>query len=119
MAWKIVKHLFLSLLAVFFVSACHVNNDIKEETKAQTASLNTIQLISRSLSKREINRNEAALYKTYAIFDREKLPEKYKSPVPQKDATLVIRQLKRDFDSLDEDTREKIRPYLFRKKGGK
>lgn len=118
MIGKNLKLTFLFLFITLPVSACHVNDEVKERTNDHRSSLNTIQLISRSLSKGEINRNEAALYKAYAIFDREKLPSRFRSSVPQKDATMIIRQLKKEYESLDKDTKEKIKPYLFRKKGG-
>jgi len=117
MAEKIIKFLFSFLLISTFLTACHANGDMRNKSKDDQPDINAVQLISRSFARGEISRDEAALYKTYAIFDIQKLPEKFRSRAPQKDATMIIRQLKKDFDSLGEETKEKIRPYLFKRKG--
>lgn len=81
---------------------------------------NVIGKIDASMAKREISRDEAAMYKTFFLFDRSRLPARFlddSTLVPIKNATLIIRDLKRDFDSLLPQTKETLRPYLFKSKG--
>lgn len=100
------------LLLLLIGSGC--NTVPPEETPpATTQRYNSIQLISQDLSSGKINQDEAYLFKTYTIYDAKKLPKKYASDLPFKGATMVIRDLRRAFDGLGEETKESIRPYLF------
>ncbi|MDH3976153.1 MAG: hypothetical protein OEV42_17925 [Deltaproteobacteria bacterium] len=76
--------------------------------------------VNAALKKGELSRDEAALYKTFSIFDQGRLPERFKRTgpvVPVKNGTIIIRQLKKDFETLSPQTQETLRPYLFKKKG--
>ncbi|MDH3973873.1 MAG: hypothetical protein OEV42_06300 [Deltaproteobacteria bacterium] len=76
--------------------------------------------IEASLAGKEISRDDAAMYKTFFLFDRSRLPARFlgEGPAtPVKNATLIIRNLKRDFNSFLPQTKETLRPYLFKSKG--
>ena len=116
---KQLRGLFFFLL-LLFGSGC--NTVPPEGSTAAAQRYSPIQLISQDLSSGKISRDEACLFKTYAIYDVEKLPQKYRSDVPFRGATMVIRDLRRVFDGLGEEMKASIRPYLFpegRKKGKK
>ena len=117
---KKLRGLFLLILLLFGQGCNTAPHDGPPDTAVQLYS--SIQLISQDLASGEISRDEAYVLKTYALFDAEKLTPRYRSVVPFKGATMVIRDLRRAFDGLGEGAKVRIRPYLFpegRKKGRK
>lgn len=99
------------------LSACSSNNTVnsKNTSNPDEKIYNSIQLIDKDFAKGTINKDKAYLLKVYAIFDSKKLPEEYRSDIPMKGATTLIREIRRVFDELGGETRAKIRPYLFTK----
>ena len=94
--------------------ACSSNNTVnsKNISKPDEEIYNSIQLIDKDFAKGTINKDKAYLLKVYAIFDSKKLPEEYRSDIPVKGATMLIREIRRVFDELDDEIKSKIRPYL-------
>lgn len=73
-------------------------------------------------SRGEISRDEAVMYKTFSIFNREKLPQRFSPavapPIASKESTSLIRQLKKEFETTSPEVQEVIRSYLFKEKKG-
>jgi hypothetical protein len=70
------------------------------------------ELIKAACARGEINYDEQMLYLVYSVFEPELLPLEYQSDVPHKDATPIILEVKRNWDRLGPDTRDKISPYI-------
>lgn len=87
---------------------------------AKSPPESALSKIDIALKKGELSKDEAALYRTFSIFDQKKLPQRFKGTgpvVPVKNGTMIIKQLKEDFETLSLQTQETLRPYLFKKKG--
>lgn len=108
---------YIIIISSFLLSACSSNNTVnsKNISKPDEEIYNSIQLIDKDLDKGTINKDKAYLLKAYAIFDSKKLPEEYRSDIPVKGGTMLIREIRQVFDELGAETRAKIRPYLFKK----
>ena len=107
--------LSLSLIILLLMCACNAGEKVNSSGMEVKPSFNSIQLINRALSKGDISYDEAMVLKAYALFDAKKLPEEYKSDIPLKSGTMLIREIRRVFDELGAEARAKIRPYLFKK----
>jgi len=103
------------LLLLLLSGSCNIIRGENSAGAGDKKEHNSIQLIEQSLAEGRIDRDRAYLLKSYALFDVKKLPEEYRSDIPVKDGTMLIRELRRVFDELGAETKAKIRPYLFRK----
>ena len=108
--------LSLLLIILLLICACNAGEKVNSSGMEVKPSFNSIQLINRAFSKGDISYDEAMVLKAYAIFDRKKLPEEYRSDVPSKGATMLLKEIRRSYDELGEEARGKIRPYLGPKK---
>ncbi len=83
--------------------------------------LETFGLINAAERKGEISRDEATRHRAWAILDRKRLPARFITDETKtksvKHATTLLREIKRDWDSLSPETKEELSPYLFKKKG--
>jgi len=75
----------------------------------------TLRLIAEAVQRGEIDEDTATLYRVYAVKDAAKLPPEYRSTVPLKDGTPVLRDARARFDGLRPETQAELRPYLFPK----
>ena len=107
--------LLISVFLIIFSVGCITANSDEISKSAQKKHYNSIQLIDKSLAEGKIDRDKAYLFKVYTVFDLEKLPEEFRSDIPFKGGTMLVREIRRVFDELGADTKEKIRPYLFEK----
>ena len=107
--------LIISIFLLTASSGCNTvsSDEVSKATKKKR--YNSIQLINKSLAEGKIDRDKAYLLKAYALFDVKKLPEEYRSDIPMKDGTMLIREIRRVFDELGAEAKAKIRPYLFTK----
>ena len=86
---------------------------------ASASSESVFRKIDAELKVGELSREEALINKTLAVFDSEKLPQRFRgleTVTPVKHSTIIIRDLKRDVENISVEAREKLRPYLFREK---
>lgn len=72
----------------------------------------SFELIKAAYQRGEINYDEQLVYLVYSVFAPKLLPQKYRSDVPCKDATPIILEVKRNWDRLSPDARDKIAPYI-------
>lgn len=112
-----MRRLFLLLLAASFLLP------LAPATTAAQPPESVLQRIEAARESGELNREEALINKALAIFDHKKLPQRFQRPEispPVKNGTAIIRELKREFETVSPEAKEKLRPYLFRgKKVGK
>lgn len=83
-------------------------------TPSPTAPPNSYQLIDAALARGEITRDQAALYKVYALFGaRREIPTPFIStePVPG-DGTMLFLEALQDWDSLSQDTKNRITDFI-------
>ena len=75
----------------------------------------TLQLIAEAVQRGDIDEDAATLYRVYAVKDAAKLPSEYRSAVPLRDGTPILRAAQARFGDLRPETQEALRPYLFPK----
>ena len=65
-------------------------------------------LIEQAYTHGEIDVNQWALYHAYGIFDPSKLPEQYRSTEREKCGTWILNEIRRHWQELAQDTRDKM-----------
>ena len=81
-------------------------------TPVHVGKKSSVELIKAAYERDEISYDEQMLYLVYSVFEPELLPLEYQSAVPHKDATPIILEVKRNWDRLSPDTRDKISAYI-------
>ena len=107
--------LIISVFLIVFSVGCNTVSSDELSKSAKKKRYNSIQLIDKSFAEGKIDRDKAYLLKAYTVFDLEKLPEEFRSEIPFKGGTMLVREIRRVFDELGAHTKAKIRPYLFKK----
>ncbi|KYO66840.1 DUF6055 domain-containing protein [Thermovenabulum gondwanense] len=74
---------------------------------------NSTELIEKALNEGKINKEKAAVYKIFSNYDPERLPAEYRSNEPVDTAQYDIRYLIDNWESLSEETRNQVTPYLI------
>jgi hypothetical protein len=103
----------VSLLLLLVAQACALGNTSPETSPRTDAD--SLQLIAEAVQRGEIDQDTATLYRVYAVKDGAKLPPAYRSTVPLRDGTPILRDAQARFGSLRPEIQEKLRPYLFPK----
>ncbi len=83
-------------------------------TPTPTAPPHSYQLIDAALARGEITRDQAALYKVYALFSvRSEIPTQYISaePVPG-DGTMLFLETLKDWDRLSPEMKKRINDFI-------
>ena len=74
----------------------------------------TLQLLDEAERSGELDIDSAWIYRLQSIFEPAKLPERYRSDTPLRDADGVIRGFFRVQNSLKQETNDQLRRYLVR-----
>ena len=80
--------------------------------KPKDVEKNSMNLIEDAYRAGKIDYQTSLLFKVYAIFEVDSLPERYRSSVPIKDGTPYILEVQRNWDHLGSETRELISHYV-------
>ncbi|MGD2250271.1 MAG: VWA domain-containing protein [Candidatus Methanofastidiosia archaeon] len=122
------KKLMLSFLAFVIFGSFVFGPTVNPTEARRNTNENVLQVIQEDYETGSITFDEAMLYKAYALFEPEKLPEKYYSitvkglkirgiaPPPEafiKSGTPVILEIKDNWDSLSRNTKDAIGKYIF------
>jgi len=102
-----------SLLLLLVAQACALGTSSREPPPRSDAD--TLRLIAEAVQRGELDQDAATLYRVYSLKDPAKLPPQYRSTVPLKDGTPILRDARARFDGLRPETQEALRPYLFPK----
>ncbi len=76
--------------------------------------LNTIEAIDQALTNQEIDSETALLYKVYAVFGDERLPEEFYVQRPFRNGTEIMKELNNRWDRLSPDTQALLAPFRKR-----
>lgn len=95
------------------VAACALGGRPEGRPPGPRSDKDTIQLVAEAVERGEIDPDTATLYRVYAVVDERKLPPEYRSTVPLRDGTPVLRDARSRYQGLRPDIREKLDPYLF------
>ena len=74
-------------------------------------------LIEQAYAKKQINLDQWALYQCYALFDQQKLPDQYRSPVREECATWIVDGIYRNWQRFSQATKEILMTYRFQPNG--
>ncbi len=74
--------------------------------------LDSIALIDQAVAAGRIDYSTGLLYKVYAMFEPESLPQEYRSDVPAKCGTPVILEVQRNWSRLLPEQRAEIEMYV-------
>ena len=102
-----------ALILVLGAQACALGNT--SSCPPSGGEADTLQLIAEAVQRGEIDEDEATLCRVYAVKDAAKLPAAYRSTVPLRDGTPILRAALARFEALRPETQEALRPYLFPK----
>ncbi len=112
--------ILLVLLAVFFIfySKKTSNNNAEPGSDFydffEIEGNNSIDLIDNALSEEKIDYETSLIYKMYAIFGDDKLPQEYTSDVMMLNANEPFIEVKAALDSLSPETQAVLSPFLKR-----
>lgn len=73
----------------------------------------SVQLVAEAVRRGEIDPDQAVLYRVYAVMDHERLPPQFRSTVPLRDGTPILREARSRYPELRPEVREALDPYLF------
>ncbi|MBU1017927.1 hypothetical protein KKA33_02755 [Patescibacteria group bacterium] len=91
------------------------SEDIKAYFDALNAEgLNTIETIDRALANKTIDSETALVYKVYAVFGDELLPEEYYTQKPYREGTPLVKEMNHRWDELSAETKALLEPYRKR-----
>lgn len=111
--------ILLALLgvAVWTAGACALGGrpDASPESPGSPprADKDSVQLIAEALERGEIDADRAVLYRVYAVVGDPQLPPAFRSTVPLRDGTPVLRDARSRYDSLRPEIQSALDPYLF------
>jgi hypothetical protein len=74
----------------------------------------TFKKIARAKRRGDISEEEAILYKVYAVFDLDKLPEQYRGQMDWRGVTPFLILLRNAYPGYSEELQEKLKPYINR-----
>lgn len=101
------------------VSEEKISDASEEEEDAAFAAYemtgdSSLDLIDIALAEKKIDRETALIYKMYAVFGDDKLPQEYTSDVTMLNANEAFIEIREAFDSLSPETQETLSPFLKR-----
>ncbi|MEW6486828.1 MAG: hypothetical protein AB1578_02815 [Thermodesulfobacteriota bacterium] len=111
--------ILLALLgvAVWAAGACALGGrpDALPEAPAPAprADKDSVQLIAEAVERGEIDADRAVLYRVYAVVGDAGLPPAFRSTVPLRDGTPILREARSRYDSLRPEIQAALDPYLF------
>ena len=107
----------LFLLVRFFggISSGESPEDLRDYFDALNAEgQNSPEKIDQAFSDGSIDLETALLYKIYAVFGDDRLPEVYQSTIPFRNSTSFVREMNQRWDSLSDETKTLLAPYRKR-----
>ena len=72
---------------------------------------NTLQLLDKAVADGELDEETAFVYKIYAVFGDNRLPEDFYVQRPFRNGTSLVREMNRRWDSLSADTKALLEPF--------
>ena len=100
------------LFCLLVAPACALGTNPQVQPRSD---VDTLQLIAEAVQRGEIDPDTATLYRVYAVKNAAKLPPAYRSTVPLKDGTPILRDAQARFPKLRPEIQAELRPYLFPK----
>jgi len=106
----------LLLGSAMVLGACNkVDKDVAELSELMHGEGETsLQLIDSGLAAGELDEETALLYKMYAVFGDDALPEQYRSDKKFRNSDDVVAEARLKMDTLSAGTKEKLAPFFKR-----
>jgi len=105
-------------LGVWFYVAMQGDSDKKEVANLKILlnqkGKTSLNLIDDDLSSGKITPEQSLIYKVYAVYGDDALPEEYKSEKPFFEGTEVMRLVKNNIDKLSQETQDILIPFTLR-----
>lgn len=74
----------------------------------------SIELIEKAVAEGKITYETSLLYKMYAVFGDDKLPEDYRSAKKFRNSDEVVKEVKSNMGTLSEETQDELAPFFRR-----
>ncbi|MBE0617688.1 MAG: hypothetical protein IH608_07165 [Proteobacteria bacterium] len=101
------------VVVAWAMMACALGGRPDAPAQGPRSDKDSVQLIAEAVQRGDIDGDTATLYRVYAVVDDRKLPPEYRSTVPLRDGTPILRDARSRYEALRPEVREKLDPYLF------
>ena len=113
----IILAILALLICSIFLSGCGEQSleDVVEYQELVSMEGDTsLELIEKAVAEGDITYETSLLYKMYAVYGDDKLPEQYRSPKKFRNANGVIKEVQLMMDTLSQVTQDELAPFFRR-----
>lgn len=97
----------LGICFLIFIGGC-----AEEGSGPKKARVSSVSLIQEDVAKGKLDKETGLVYQVYALFDQERLPAEYRSEVIIPSGSSIMVEVRRNWDSLSKETKEKLEPFF-------
>jgi len=102
----------LSFVLFSFVGCSRPKSGGAASEESAPEKMSSTELVQADFEKGKLTYDKALLYKVYGVFNQPELPSQYKSGEETRDGTQTLLEIRRNWDKLPKDTREKLEPFF-------
>jgi len=100
------------LVFTFSLSIMNAQLSTNRDTLITSPDTTTVDSLRQDYQSGLLTVDQYYLYLTFSIFAPDSLPTRYQTSLLPREATPVIREVKRIFPRLNPDTQARIRPWI-------